>query len=355
MRALTYAGFGEPLRVVDLAPPTVPPGGAVVAVERTGLCRSDWHGWLGHDDDIVSFPHVPGHEFAGTVLEVGVGVDPGWVGRPVTAPFVFACGRCPTCAEGQGQVCPDQTQPGFTHPGSFAERVCVRAAATNLVPLPEGLPPGLAAGLGCRVATAYRAVTARAGVRAGEWVLVQGCGGVGLAAVMAARARGGRVVAVDVAQHSLERAAALGAEHVVLAGGDGRADASLAQQVVDLTDGGVHVSLDCLGSPQTARDGVLSLRRRGRHMQVGLLPAAVGRTDLPMGRVIAWELDVLGSHGMSARDYPALLADVAAGRVDLTRLLAPGPPLSLEEAAVALPGMGQAASSGIVLIDPLAG
>ncbi len=349
MRALTYAAFGATPVVSALPDPTPPPGGAVVRVVASGLCRSDWHGWMGHDGDITTFPHVPGHELAGVVEAVADDVDAGWLGRAVTAPFVMACGACPVCRAGAGQVCPNQRQPGFTDPGSFAELVVVHAAQTNLVALPDGLDPRVAAGLGCRVATAYRAVVARAAVREGDAVLVIGCGGVGLAAVAIARSRGAFVCAVDVSATSLDRALFHGADEVV--------DASIGpdkviEAVTRWSGGGVSVSIDALGSPQACRTGILALGRRGRHVQVGLLPPAEGRADVPMERVIGWELDVLGSHGMAAADYGPLLDDVASGRLDLGDLLAPGEPLGLEEAGVALTGMATAPSTGIVLVDP---
>ena len=349
MRALTYAAFGAPLDVVEVPEPVPPPGGAVVRVLASGLCRSDWHGWLGHDPDIAVFPHVPGHELAGVVESVGEGVDRAWVGRRVTSPFVMACGRCDVCRAGAGQVCPHQRQPGFTDPGSFAELVVVHAAATNLVELPDGLDVGAAAGLGCRVATAYRAVVGRASVRAGETVVVLGCGGVGLAAVEVARSRGARVCAVDVSAGSLERALYLGAEQVV----DARVGADAVVAVVtEWSAGGAAVSVDALGSPETCRTGILSLGRRGRHVQVGLLPSGTGPVDVPMDRVIGWELDVLGSHGMAAADYPPMLEDVVAGRLVLGDLLAPGEPIGLAEAGAALSAMGTTASRGIILVDP---
>jgi alcohol dehydrogenase len=349
VRALTYAAFGANPVVSTLPDPTPPPGGAVVRVLFSGLCRSDWHGWMGHDADITTFPHVPGHELAGVVEAVADDVDAGWLGRAVTAPFVMACGACPVCLAGAGQVCPNQRQPGFTDPGSFAELVVVHAAETNLVALPRGLDAGVAAGLGCRVATAYRAVAARAAVREGESVLVIGCGGVGLAAVAVARSRGAYVCAVDVAAASLDRALFHGADEVV--------DASIGADKVlaavrRWSGGGVSVSIDALGSAEACRTGILALGRRGRHVQVGLLPPAAGRVDVPMERVIGWELDVLGSHGMAAADYGPLLDDVAAGRLDLGDLLAPGEPLGLEAAGEALVSMGSAPSTGIVLVDP---
>jgi alcohol dehydrogenase len=349
VRALTYAAFGTAPVVTDLPDPVAPPGGAVVLVHASGLCRSDWHGWMGHDADIATLPHVPGHEFAGTVESVGAGVDPGWVGRPVTAPFVQACGECAVCRAGEGQVCPHQRQPGFSDPGSFAERVVVHAAGTNLVALPDGLGANEAAALGCRVATAHRAVVGRGRVAAGERVLVLGCGGVGLAAVEVAAARGAQVCAVDVDAGARERAMGVGA--AVTVDGSHPADEVVAA-VVDWSGGGVEVAVDAVGSPATCRTGILALARRGRHVQVGLLPPAAGRADVPMERVIGWELDVLGSHGMAASDYAGLLDDVASGRLPLGALLAPGEPLGLEAAGRALTGMGEAASRGIVLVDP---
>jgi alcohol dehydrogenase len=199
------------------------------------------------------------------------------------------------------------------------------------------------------VSTAYRAVVARGGVGEGDSVLVIGCGGVGLAAVAIARSRGAFVCAVDVSAASLDRALFHGADEVV--------DASIGTEKVlaavsAWSGGGVSVSVDALGSPEACRTGILALRRRGRHVQVGLLPPAAGRADVPMERVIAWELDVLGSHGMAAADYGPLLDDVASGRLDLGDLLAPGEPLGLAEAGEALAAMGSAPSRGIVLVDP---
>src|SRR4051794_28293403 len=166
MRALLYERFGGPVIVSEVPEPVAPEGGAVIRVAASGLCRSDWHAWAGHDDT-VHLPHIPGHEFVGTVDSVGAGVR-GWKGgERVTAPFVNGCGRCAWCRSGQSQVCPDQTQPGFTHWGSHAEFVVVRAADLNLVAVPDGLGDDAAAGLGCRFATAYRAVHARARVQPG--------------------------------------------------------------------------------------------------------------------------------------------------------------------------------------------
>ncbi|SNS27741.1 alcohol dehydrogenase [Geodermatophilus saharensis] len=344
MRALVVDGVRARPEVREVADPVAPPGGVVVRVVATGMCRSDWHAWAGHDDD-VAFPHVPGHELAGVVAEVGADVGRWRVGDRVTVPFVCGCGRCEWCRAGEAQVCPDQQQPGFTHWGSFAEYVALHAADANLVAVPEQVDLTAAASLGCRFATAYRALVARARLTAGEWVTVVGAGGVGLSAVMIARALGGRVVAVDRNPAALDVASALGAEHVIRADG-----ADVPAAVADLTGGGSHVAVDAVGSEQTCAAAVLSLRRRGRHVQVGLLPPVDGHPRVPMERVIGWELDVLGSHGMAAGDYPGMVRLVERGSLQPQRLVERT--IGLGEAAALLPGFDRAPVAGMTIVDP---
>jgi D-arabinose 1-dehydrogenase-like Zn-dependent alcohol dehydrogenase len=339
MRAVVYDRFGELPELRTVPDPSPPPGGVVIAVEATGLCRSDWHGWRGHDPDIRP-PHVPGHEFAGVVAAAGAGVTSWRPGDRVTAPFICACGTCPACLAGDQQVCHRQEQPGFTHWGSFADLVVVHHAEVNLVRLSDAMEFSTAAALGCRFATAFRAVVAQGRVRAGEWVAVHGCGGVGLSAVQIAAAAGARVVAVDVNPAALQLARDLGAEQVL----DGAIDVPAA--LIELTDGGAHVSLDALGAAVTCTNSVRSLRPRGRHVQVGLLPPAQGRPELPMERVIALELQVLGSHGMAAHAYPELLGLIAAGRLDPARLVTRE--LSLDDAGPALAEVGRAPGIAVV-------
>lgn len=307
MRALVFSSFGGPLTVESVPDPACPPAGVVLRVGATGVCRSDWHGWQGHDPD-VRLPHVPGHELAGTVEAVGPLVRRWSVGDRVTVPFVCACGSCAVCRSGNGQVCPHQTQPGFTHWGSFATYVALDAADVNLVGLPSGMAFSTAASLGCRFATAYRAVVQVGAVRPGEWVVVHGCGGVGLSVVQVAAAHGARVVAVDVSVEALSLASSFGADVVVDASAEDVVPAALSA-----TGGGAALSLDCLGSAATCKDSVLSLAPRGRHVQVGLLPG--GPTPLPMDRVIGRELSLLGSHGMAASSYPEMLSMVTSGQL----------------------------------------
>jgi D-arabinose 1-dehydrogenase-like Zn-dependent alcohol dehydrogenase len=336
MRALVLEAVRAEPEIREVPAPVAPVGGVVVRVMATGLCRSDWHAWAGHDE--ITFPHVPGHELAGVVTEVGADVRRWTVGDRVTVPFVCGCGRCEWCRAGEAQVCPDQQQPGFTHWGSFAEYVALHGADTNLVRIPDEVDFATAASLGCRFATAYRALSGRARVAEGEWVTVVGAGGVGLSAVMIARALGARVIAVDRNPEALSVAAELGAEHTVLADGT-----DIPAAVLALTE-------DRVGSEQTCADAILGLRRRGRHVQIGLLPPIDGHPRVPMARVIAWELDLLGSHGMAAADYPGMMALIERGALQPQRLIERT--IGLEDAAVLLPGFDRAVVAGMTMIDP---
>ena len=345
MRAMVMDRIGGPLRVREVAVPQAPDGGVVVRVHATGMCRSDWHAWVGHDD--IALPHVPGHEFAGVIAAVGVDVS-GWqIGDRVTVPFVLGCGYCEFCLAGDAQVCPDQLQPGFTLPGSFAQRVAVPRAQANLVRLPDTVSFVEAASLGCRFATAYRAVVTHGGAQPGQWVAVHGCGGVGLSAVMIAKAFGAKVIAVDVGAEALATAGRLGADELV----NGAEVADVATEVVQRTGGGAHIGVDAVGHPAIAAASVSSLRRRGRHVQVGLLLGDAARTALPMDRVIAWELAILGSHGMPAVDYPAMLELLATGALEPQRLVTRR--VGLADGGAALAAMDDPAGPGITVIEPL--
>ncbi|MGW2419092.1 zinc-dependent alcohol dehydrogenase family protein [Streptomyces sp. NPDC001709] len=345
MRAVVFEQFGEPAEIRDVPEPEPAEHGVVVRVEATGLCRSDWHGWMGHDPDIT-LPHVPGHELAGVVESVGSRVA-GWrPGDRVTVPFVCACGTCLACAAGDQQVCERQTQPGFHHWGSFAEYVALDHADVNLVAIPDDMAYATAAGLGCRFATAFRAVVQQGRVAAGEWVAVHGCGGVGLSAVMIAAACGARVVAVDVSPQALDLARKFGAAECL----DATGVADPAAAVRELTGGGAHLSLDALGSPVTCAASVNGLRRRGRHVQVGLLPSADGTTPVPLARAIALELELLGSHGMAAHAYPGMLRLVRAGVLSPELLVRST--ITLDAAPAALAAMGEEPGAGVTVIEP---
>lgn len=344
MRAAIYEQFRQPLSVQNVSDPLTPDDGVVIATRATGLCRSDWHGWMGHDPDI-RVPHVPGHELAGVIVAKGRQVTRWNVGDRVTVPFVCACGICPPCRTGNQQVCDHQFQPGFTHWGSFAEYVAIHRADLNLVRLPDGLSFETAASLGCRFATSFRAVVDQARVCAGQWIAVHGCGGVGLAAIMIARALEAHVVAIDIAADKLNFARTLGATTTLNA----HAQPDIPAAIRELTGGGAAVSIDAFGSPQTCCDSIACLAKRGKHIQIGLLLAEDSRPALPMDQVLAKELEILGSHGMQAHRYPAMLEMIDSGRLQPEKLI--GRTIHLSESVAALPRMPHDTSPGVTIIN----
>jgi alcohol dehydrogenase len=344
MKAAIYEEFGQPITIRTLPDPEPAPDGVVIQVKANGICRSDWHGWMGHDSDVHP-PHVPGHEMAGVVVSTGKQVRRWKGGERVTLPFACGCGACPQCIAGQQQVCDHYFQPGFTAWGSFAEYVAVRYADVNLVALPDELSDLEAASLGCRFITSYRAVVYQGRVAPGEWVAVHGCGGIGLSALMIANALGAQVVAIDINPTTLQLARDLGAAATL----DARHTTDIVSAVREITAGGAHVSMDALGSNQTCRNSVLCLRKRGRHVQVGVMAAEHKETPLPMGVVMFNELELIGSHGMQAHAYPEMLNLILSGRLQPGRLISRT--VSLEESLQVLMSMGASPPTGVVVID----
>lgn len=344
MKAAVFDEFGKRPEITDVVDPVAGADSVVVDVRANGICRSDWHAWIGHDPTIT-LPHVPGHELAGVVSSVGDHVTKVSVGDRVTVPFSCGCGTCRYCQQGQLQICNHDFQPGFTHWGSFAEQVEIHYADANVVQLPDGLEFTAAASLGCRFATAYRAVIQQAQLKAGQWLAVHGCGGLGLSAVLIAKAIGARVVAVDIDRATLDLARQLGAEETINA----HELPKVANQVMMITDGGADASLDALGIIDTAVNSIMSLRKQGRHVQAGLLLDEHATPPIPMGRVIAFELAILGSHGMSARDYPAMFDLIMSTGLELERLIDRRIPLS--ESPYVLADMNEFQSVGVTVID----
>ena len=344
MRAALYGEFAKPLTIENVADPTPTKQGVVIRVEAAGLCRSDWHGWMGHDPDI-RLPHVPGHELAGVVEAVGSHVTLWNIGDRVTLPFVCGCGSCCQCAAGQQQVCDRQFQPGFTHWGCFAQYVAIDYADTNLVGLSEEMDFVTAASLGCRFATAFRAIVDQGKVSAGQWVAVHGCGGVGLSAIMIANAMGANVIAIDIRDDKLDFARSVGAVQTV--------NATSVEDVVatvrGISNGGAHVSIDSLGSPTTCFNSIACLQKRGKHIQVGLMLADHKHPAIPMDAVIAGELEILGSHGMQAHRYPAMLSMIQSGKLTPHKLV--GKTISLEESLTALVEMDRYPDVGVTVIN----
>jgi alcohol dehydrogenase len=343
MKAAVFQQYQTPLEILSVAEPECPLDGVLIRVAACGICRSDWHGWMGHDSD-VALPHVPGHELAGTIAAVGSDVVKWKAGERVTVPFCCGCGTCRECAAGNTHICDNYTQPGFTQWGAFAEYVMIRHADTNLVGLPPAIDFVTAASLGCRFATAFRAIIDQAKLLPGESLAVHGCGGVGLSAVMIAAELGAKVIAVDVDTGRLEAAQQLGAEVLVNASLDDPVKA-----VVASTAGGADVSLDALGHRETCCNSISCLRKQGRHVQVGLLLGPDSDPSIPMSSVIGKELQLIGSHGMQASAYSRMLHMIEQGSLSPQRLIHDR--VSLEEGARLLTKMDRFPGTGVTVIE----
>jgi alcohol dehydrogenase len=346
VRAAVYEEFEGPLTIQNVSDPTPDELGVVIKVKATGLCRSDWHGWMGHDSSI-SVPHVPGHELAGEIEAVGKKVSKWKVGDRVTLPFVCGCGVCPQCASGNHQVCDNQFQPGFTHWGSFAEYVAIQRADINLVHLPDEITFEAAASLGCRFMTSFRAVVDQGQVTGGQWVAVHGCGGVGLSAIMIAHAIGASVIAIDITDDKLDFARSIGALATINAAKTGDVVAS----VIEITQGGAHVSIDALGDPTTCFNSIANLRKRGKHVQVGLLVGDHIHPAIPMDQVVANELEILGSHGMQAYRYPQMMEMIRSGKVSPEKLV--GKRINLKDSLKELVNMNDFEGTGVTVINEI--
>ena len=343
MKAAIYYGFQQDLIIKDLPEPTLTDDAVIIKVKASGICRSDWHAWMGHDSDIV-LPHVPGHELAGTIAEIGNNVQNIKVGDRVTTPFCGACGHCRECQSGNQQICDFDYQPGFHGWGSFAEYVYIPNAEQNIVALPENMSFVEAASLGCRFITSYRGMVDQAELKAGEYLAVYGCGGVGLSAIMIGKAMGAVVIAIDIDDKKLEFAKTIGADFLI--------NAQMQDPVAaikDISQGGAQVSVDALGSKTTAINSIKSLRKRGRHIQIGLMLAQEALPEIPMAEVIAKELRIIGSHGMQAHRYDDLFNLIEKSKLPIKKLV--GEVVSLEEGAKILTEMDNFRQIGISVIE----
>ena len=343
MKAVVYEQFKGPLGIQNVLDPVPETGGVVIEVASSGLCLSDWHGWMGHDRDI-ELPHVPGHELAGTIVEVGNNIKRFKIGDRVTVPFVAGCGKCPECNTGNHQICDNQFQPGFTHWGSFAQYVSINYADINLVTLPDSIEFVTAASLGCRFATSFRGIVDQGKTLPGEWVAVHGCGGVGLSAIMIANAIGAKVIAVDIDDKKLDFARSIGAVATI----NSSKSNDVIGEIREVTKGGSDVSIDALGHPDILFNSVSCLRKRGRHVQIGIMPAEHTNSKIPIDLIIARELKIMGSHGMQAHRYPEMLKMIRQGTLQPEKLIANT--ISLTEIIEELPVMNQSKSVGIKVV-----
>ncbi|MDN3656229.1 zinc-dependent alcohol dehydrogenase family protein [Ferruginibacter paludis] len=344
MKAAYYESFKGPVAIVQLPDPSPAANEVIIRVKASGLCRSDWHGWQGHDSDI-HLPHVPGHELAGIIVATGSAIRNWKTGDRVTVPFCVGCGTCVQCSNGQQQICDHYYQPGFTGWGSFAEFVRIPFADDNLVRLPDAMDFVTAAVLGCRFITAWRGVTTQGALKAGDFIAIHGCGGVGLSAIMIAATVGAVPIAVDIDDTKLAFAKSIGAAFAINA----RETVSVPDEILAFTKGGAHVSADALGSRQTCGNSIRCLRKQDKHIQLGLMAGSEANPPIPMGEVIARELQLIGSHGMQAHQYPGMLEWISSGKMQPEKLL--GKIITLEESCLELTDLNSFRNTGVTVIQ----
>ena len=340
MRAAVLREYNADLSIEDVPEPTCPEDGVILKTLACGVCRSDWHGWTG-EHPRVKPGQIQGHEYCGTVVEAGP--RSGWKeGDKLIAPFLLACGTCPSCHAGEQTVCANQRLPGFVEPGAFAEYLAV-PYGHNLARLPETIAPTLAAGLGCRVTTAWHALTGRAALQPTEWLAVHGTGGIGLSTMLLGKAIGARVVVVDVVEEKLTQALQLGADAAINA-----RDGKTAVAIKDITGGGAHVSVEALGIPETTNASIECLRPLGRHVQVGMPVGHTAKMEINMNAVYMGNLALFGTRGMPAWRYPSLLDLIESGAVDLSPLIARE--IGLSGASAELRAMNGPTPPGVAVI-----
>lgn len=345
MRAAVYEAFNAPIILQNIPDPACPSDGVVISLRACGICRSDWHAWNGSDGDVIA-PHVGGHEFAGVIVEVGPDCSAFKKGDRVTAPFILGCGTCPDCLEGDATVCGQQHVVGFSGYGAFAEFLAVPHADFNLVRLPEAMDFVTAAGMGCRVTTAFRGVVDRGQLQSDEWLAVHGAGGVGLSAIMIAKALGARIVALDVNDEALELAQSFGADIALNVSGI----ADVGALVREVTDGGAHVSVDALGITETFENSIFGLRKLGRHVQIGMPLGAHARPTVPLLELVySRQISIMGTRGIAASRFPALFDLIARGEINPSRLVSRT--IALDEVGTVIAAMNGYSGAGIVVID----
>ncbi len=318
MRAAVFHGSGRPLVVGEVPRPVPGPDDALVKVAACGFCHTDLH-YLDHAVPTVKRPPlILGHEISGVVEELGIGSSVRSIGDRVLVPSVLPCRNCEYCRSGRGNICPYLQMPGNHIDGGFAEYV--RIPARDLVPLPPDLNLASSAVIADALTTPYHAVVRRARVQSGDWVVVVGCGGVGINAVQFAAAVGASVIAVDLRAEKREAALRLGACEAL----DPREWPDLGREVRKRSEGGADVALEVVGTPETVTLALSTLRRGGRLCVVGYSDSVV---PIPLNRLMFFEYEIVGSLGCRPVDYPRVIEMVRKGMVSLDAVVTATLPL----------------------------
>lgn len=312
MKAALFYAAHEPLRLEEIPTPEPGQGEVLVKVAGCGLCHTDLH-YIDHG--VPTFkkpPLVLGHEISGTVAGLGAGVKQWQEGQQVLLPAVYGCGQCQLCRTGRENICSQMIMFGNNVNGGYAEYVI--APAKDVIALPPEIPLVEGAIIADATTTPYHAVVNRGRVKPGDQVVVFGCGGIGLNVVQIAAAVGGRVIAVDIVDEKLEWARQLGASATINANAVERVD----KEVRRLTGGGADVGFEAIGYPTTQEQTFASLRTGGRFVVVGF---ATEPMRLATGRVMYREMEIIGSLGCPAADYPRVLELARQGKIKVKELV----------------------------------
>jgi 6-hydroxycyclohex-1-ene-1-carbonyl-CoA dehydrogenase len=319
MKAALFLGSNQPLEIDEIPTPDPGPGDILVKVAGCGVCHTDLH-YLDHG--VPTFkkpPLVLGHEISGNISSLGPHVSDWKEGDPVLLPAVYGCGQCRMCREGRENICQDMVMFGNNVDGGYAEYVL--APAKDAVRMPQSIPLVDGAIIADAITTPYHAVVNRANIRPGDKAVVFGCGGIGLNLIQVASALGAEVIAVDVVDSKLELAAELGAMQTINPNKVERID----KEIKKLTGGGADVAFEAIGLPVTQEQAFSSIRTGGRFVVVGFSAKPM---ELNSGRVMYRELEIVGSLGCRAVDYPRVLSLVQSGKINLQKLVSGHFPLS---------------------------
>lgn len=340
MKAAVFYTSKEPLRVEDIPTPSPGRGEVLVKVAACGLCHTDLH-YIDHG--VPTFkkpPLILGHEVSGNVAGVGMDVDRWKESDRVLLPAVYGCGQCSMCRTGRENVCEKMVMFGNNVDGGFAEYVL--APAKDLLGLPEEVPLVEGSIIADAITTPYHAVVNRGRVKPGDQVVVFGCGGIGINVVQIAAAIGAQVIAVDISDDKLEWASRLGAQVTLNAQQFDRID----KEIRKLTSGGADTGFEAIGNPLTQAQTFASLRTGGRFVVVGYSAKPM---TLDTGRVMYREMEILGSLGCRAVDYPRVIELTRQGKIKLKELVTARFPLDEINAGFDTLRRGEGIRSVIVL------
>jgi 6-hydroxycyclohex-1-ene-1-carbonyl-CoA dehydrogenase len=307
MKAAVFYKPKEPLKIEEVPTPEAKAGEVVIKIAACGVCHTD-AGYLFHG--VPTFkkpPLILGHEPSGVIDQVGDGVTRFKAGNAVLIPAVLTCGQCYYCRTGRENICQKMTMLGNHIDGAFAEYIAV--PEKDVIPVPSGVPLQEGCIISDAISTPFHAVKNRAQVKAGDYVVVIGCGGVGMNVVQVATAFGGLVIAVDVVDWKLEIAKKLGAVETI-----NSKETDPIKTVRKITGGGADIAMEVIGHPKTQQIAYNIVKWGGRVVMVGFAPKP---TELNLGRMMFREIEMIGSLGCRPVDYPPLLRLVQAGKIQV--------------------------------------